>query len=243
MSRLTLSLVDIHKHYDNKEVLRGCSYVFEPGRIYAIIGPNGSGKSTLLRIGALLEPPGGGRVIYTDGDKHIPQDLSLRRRIGLLLPGGGLFNTSVFKNAAYGLKIRGYSTDVINDRVSSALKDVGLWQKRHQNALTLSTGEAQRLALVRTVVTLPEVLMLDEPTNSLDPASTLIIEEMIRKIMGTSSPTIIMVTHNIFQARRLADVVLFMYEGRIIAEGRGKEFFDNPPIQDRKIWEFVTGQY
>ena len=242
MSSLRISLKNITKRYNNKEILKDCSYDFETGKIHAIIGPNGSGKSTLLRISTLLEAPDTGRVVYTDGYSPLFDDLTLRRRISLLLPKGGLFNTTVFKNVSYGLKIRGFNKNSIFERVESVLKDVGLWEKRNQNARTLSTGEGQRLALARIIVLSPEVLFLDEPTKSLDPGSTAIIEDMIKKIKTMQTLTIIMVTHNMFQAQRLADRVLFMYEGRIVDEGTGADFFEIPTSRNEKAWRFITGK-
>jgi len=219
------------------------------------MGPNGSGKSTFLRICALLENPDGGEVIFIDDNiPHNPlsvednitlnpslkKDISLKRRITLVLPKIGLFNTTVFKNAAYGLKIRGFKKKEIEKRIDSVLELVGLAHKKESNALTLSSGETQRLGIARAIVMDPEVLFLDEPTASLDPHSTTIIEETISNIKNHHRVTIIMVTHNIFQAKRLADNVLFMYEGRIADHGPNKEFFESP--KDERAYRFITGQ-
>jgi tungstate transport system ATP-binding protein len=111
---------------------------------------------------------------------------------------------------------------------------------RDMNALTLSSGETQMLGIARAIVIKPEILFLDEPTASLDPHSTTVIEDIITRIREQNGMTIIMVTHNIFQAKRLADDVLFMYEGKIIDHGPNKEFFEKP--KDERAYRFITGQ-
>ncbi len=240
MSELGLTIKEIKKSYNGKVVLNDCSFVFDRGKTHVIIGPNGSGKSTLLRISALLEYPDEGKVIYHDDYKTFEDNVELYRRITLVFPKGGLFNITVFKNAAYGLKLRRINKGEVEKKVEDALRDVGLWEKRNQNALTLSTGEGQRLALARAMVLNPDVLFLDEPTASLDPRNTSIIEEIISNIKRRYMPTIIMVTHNMFQAQRLADSVIFVYEGQIVDGGPGNKFFENPT--DERAYKFITGQ-
>jgi len=204
------------------------------------MGPNGSGKSTFLRICSLLEEPDGGEVKFISGNNLASKDINLKRRITLVLPKIGVFNTTVFNNVAYGLKIRGLSKREINDRVNSVLDTVGLTHKKSENALTLSSGETQRLGIARAIAIRPEILFLDEPTASLDPQSTTIIEDLILRIRKQDSMIIVIVTHNVFQARRVADNVLFMYEGKIVDYGPNKEFFEKP--RDERAYRFITGQ-
>ncbi|NCO66978.1 MAG: ABC transporter ATP-binding protein [Nitrospirae bacterium CG_4_10_14_0_8_um_filter_41_23] len=237
---LRLTVSNISKNYNGKPVLRDCSFSFDSSGIYVLMGPNGSGKSTFLRICALLECPDSGEVNFSSGSNIVRKDTELRRRISLVLPKIGLFNTTVFKNVAYGLKIRGMKKKEIEERVDKALELVGLIHKKNHTALTLSSGETQRLGIARAMVIEPEILFLDEPTASLDPHSTTIIEEAITKLKGNNRLTIIMVTHNIFQAQRLADMVLFMYDGRIVDHGPNKEFFEKP--KDERAYRFITGQ-
>ena len=173
---LNLEAARLVKSYNGQAVLRECSFGFEAGRTYALLGQNGSGKSTFLRIAALLEPPDAGKVRYWDNDVALPHDLALRRRITLLLPRIGVFNTSVFRNVAYGLKIRGRGAQEVEDRVNDALGCVGLLHKRRQNALDLSSGETKRLGIARALVIEPEVFCLDEPTANLDQKHSDIIE-------------------------------------------------------------------
>jgi len=240
MNELKLTIKEIKKSYNSKLVLNNCSFEFDRGKTHVIIGPNGSGKSTLLRICALLEYPDSGKVIYHNDYKTFEDSVELRRRTTLVFPKGGLFNTTVFKNSAYGLKLRKINKKEREQKVEDVLRDVGLWKKRNQNALTLSTGEGQRLALARAMVLKPDVLFLDEPTASLDPGSTSIIEEIIGNIKRKYRPTIIMVTHNMFQAQRLADSVIFTFEGQILDSGPGDKFFENPT--DERAYKFITGQ-
>ena len=142
---LTLEVAGLAKSYNGQAVLQECSFAFDPGRTYALQGANGSGKSTLLRIAALLEAPDAGAVRYWDNDVELPHDLDLRRRLTLLLPRIGVFNTTVFHNVAYGLKIRGRSGQEVQDRVNEVLGTVGLLHKGRQNGLGLSSGETKRL--------------------------------------------------------------------------------------------------
>jgi tungstate transport system ATP-binding protein len=237
---LILTVSNISKNYNGKSVLTDCSFSFDSGGIYLLIGPNGTGKSTFLRICALLEDPDRGEVNFFSGNDIVNKDIKLRRRINLVLPKIGVFNTTVFKNVAYGLKIRGFKRGEIEERTNRVLDFVGLIQKKNLNALSLSSGETQRLGIARAMVIEPEILFLDEPTVSLDPHSTTIIEETITRIKEQNKLTIIMVTHNIFQAQRLADRVLFMYEGRIVDHGANREFFEKP--KDERAYRFITGQ-
>lgn len=237
---LRLTVSNISRNYNGKPVLKDCSFAFDGGCIYLLMGPNGSGKSTFLRICALLEDPDRGEVNFFSGNDIVRKDMELRRRISLVLPKIGIFNTTVFKNVAYGLKIRGFKKKEIEEKAHRALEFVGLIHKKDLNALTLSSGEAQRLGIARALVIDPEMLFLDEPTASLDPHSTAIIEETIMKVKERGKCTIIMVTHNIFQAKRLADRVLFMYDGMIVDHGLNKEFFEKP--KDERAYRFITGQ-
>jgi tungstate transport system ATP-binding protein len=262
---LKLTVSNICKSYNGIPALKDCSFSFEKKGIYVIVGPNGGGKSTFFRICALLEGPDRGKVEYFSCDKTsespmidnttsfnpplvrgelkkgtLKKDINLRRKICLVLPKIGLFNTTVIKNVAYGLKVRGFNTKHIKGKAEIALEHVGLINKKNHNALTLSSGEAQRLGIARAIVLEPEVLFLDEPTASLDPHSTAIIEKTIKRIKEENKRMIIMVTHNVFQGRRLADTVLFMYEGTIIDSGPNREFFEKPG--DERAYKFITGQ-
>jgi tungstate transport system ATP-binding protein len=205
----------VEKNYDGDSVLRDCSYVFEKTGVYAIMGPNGCGKSTFLRICALIEYPDRGEVSYFQNSEKVKHDISLKRRISLVLPGIGIFHTSVFKNVAYGLKLRRIQKDELRSRVDAALESVGLSHKRQQNALTLSSGEKQRLGLARVLAIEPDVIFLDEPTASIDVRNTEMVENIITKMRNDRRSLVVMATHDQAQAERLADRVLMITAGRV----------------------------
>jgi len=153
--------------------------------------------------------------LFSDGKSPLRHDLSLRQRITLVLARIGVFNTTVYKNVAYGLVIRGIHHREIDKKVSTSLAFVGLEHKKNQRALTLSSGETQRLGIARALAIEPEILFLDEPTASVDQENTEIIESIIRTMKNSGRTTVIMTTHDREQAERLADVLLFMKEGTI----------------------------
>jgi tungstate transport system ATP-binding protein len=180
------------------------------------MGPNGSGKSTFLRICALIEEPDNGEVNYYSVGLPVNKDIGLRRRITLLLPKIGVFNTTVYNNVAYGLKIRGLSGQDIEKKVIRALDFVVLSHKKTQRALTLSSGETQRMGIARALAIEPEILFLDEPTASVDLRNTEIIEEIIYNIHCEGKTAIIMATHNASQAEKIAGRILLMENRQII---------------------------
>ena len=213
---LEVEIAHTFKSYNGNPILRDCSFAFDRGRTYVLQGPNGSGKSTLFRILALLERPDRGSVSYRDNGGVLEKNLALRRRLTLVLPRTGIFNTTVFKNVAYGLKVRGVDRVTIKARVNDVLLAVGLDHKKGQRALELSSGETKRLGIARAMVINPEVFMLDEPTANIDPVNTAIIEDIILKMKQERQATIIMITHDPAQAQRLGDDLLLMQDGKII---------------------------
>ncbi len=232
---LGLTAINICKSYNGKPVLKDCSVSFDSAGIYILMGPNGSGKSTFLRICALLENPDEGKINYFSDNPLSPplsrrelkggvfsennilkRDIELKRRITLLLPRVGVFNTTVFKNAAYGLKIRGMGHDEIEKKVNTVLEFVGLAHKKNHNALTLSSGVVQRLGIARAMVIEPEALFFDEPTASVDQENTEIIERIILDMKKDDRSTIIVTTHDTAQAERLAGRMLIIQDGKII---------------------------
>ncbi|MDI6745304.1 MAG: ATP-binding cassette domain-containing protein [Thermodesulfovibrionales bacterium] len=216
--RLRLNISDVWKSYNGKPVLNACSFSFDRNGVYVLTGHNGSGKSTLLRICTLIEKPDKGEINYFSGDNIVSKDIGLRRRITLVLPGIGLFNTTVFNNTAYGLKIRGDKSKEAEKKVNDVLKFVGLIHKKNHNALTLSSGETQRLGIARAMVTEPEMLFLDEPTASIDNENTEIVENIILNMQKEGRTKIIIATHDMMQAERLADFMLLMDKGKIIRD-------------------------
>ena len=211
---LRLIVTNICKSYNGKPVLNDCSVSFESGGIYALMRPNGSGKSTFLRICSFLENPDKGEIKYFSEENFLKNNIELRRKITLVLPKAGIFNTTVFKNAAYGLSIRGAGKEEIEEKVSKILNFTGLAHKRNHNALTLSSGETQRLGIARAMVIEPDVLFLDEPTASVDQENTEIIENIILDLKKTGRSIVIVATHDTIQAERFSDKVLILRNGR-----------------------------
>jgi len=213
---LELEIVHAFKTYNGIPILRDCSFTFAGGRTYVLQGPNGSGKSTLFRMLALLEKPDRGTIAYQDNGLILENNLALRRRFTLVLPRTGIFNATVYQNVAYGLKIRGINRGEIETKVNEVLSAVGLAHKKRQRALELSSGETKRLGIARAMVINPEVLMLDELTANIDPANTVIIEDIIFQMKQNRQATILMITHDPAQAERLGDELLFMRDGKIV---------------------------
>ncbi len=212
---LELIVTNIFKRYDREPVLNGCSFSFNKSGTYVLTGPNGSGKSTFLRICSLLEEPDSGEVNFYSEGVLLKKDIELKRRITLLLPKIGVFNATAFKNVSYGLKIRNLKRDEIEKRVDRTLDFVGLSNKKNQNALTLSSGETQRLGIARALVIEPEIIFLDEPTASVDHKNIEIIEDIIFKMKNDGKSTVVITTHDMTQAERLADKILIMHNGKI----------------------------
>ncbi len=212
---LKLFVSNISKNYNGKEVLKDCSLSFEKSGVYVIMGSNGSGKSTFLRICSLLESPDGGNINYFSDSVELPKNINLQRRITLLLPEIGVFNTTVFKNVAYGLKIRGMKKKDIVEKVERALDFVGLFHKVNQNALTLSSGEIKRMGIARAIAIEPEIIFLDEPTASVDKANTELIENILIEMKRRFNTIIILTTHDITQAKRIGDVLFVVNNHKI----------------------------
>jgi len=236
---MNIVLDHVSKSYNGTAALRECSALISEGVLNAVIGPNGSGKSTLLRVASLLEHPDSGEVKYMDTTSTARADAGLKRKIAVVLAGDTLFNDTVFNNVAYGLKIRKTARSEIRDRVHTVLERFELSGKAHRSVRELSTGEMQRVAVARALVLEPEYLFLDEPTASLDPVNTEIIEDILRSVNRQRRMTILMVTHNMFQARRLASRIIFIYNGRVIEESNPEKFFADPEHEITR--KFVTG--
>lgn len=237
---MKIVLKNISKAYGNSIALDTCTMVIDEGTFHAIIGPNGSGKSTILRIASLLEAPDSGEVIYVNAAGILEKDIALRRKIAVVLPGDSLFHDTVFNNVAYGLHIRKMNREIISNKVHNILGKFRLSDKHKKSVLTLSSGQRQRVALARALVIEPQFLFLDEPTVSLDPSNAKRIEEVLRESKKNNQMTIVMITHNVFQAKRLADRVTFMYRGRVIESEDCVKFFNNP--ENELTLRFISGK-
>ncbi len=236
---MIVSVGDVWKRFDGTDVLRGVSLEVDRGETFALIGLSGSGKTTLLRLIHLLDSPTSGRIefdgVRTDAPERVR--LRLRRRMAMVFQRPSAFRTSVFDNVAYGLKIRGVRGEQLRRRVSQALETVELDGFERRDAHSLSGGELQRVALARSMVTDPDLLLLDEPMANLDPVNTRRVEDLIRRVIGELNATVIMATHDMAQGRRLASRVGVMMGGRLLQTGTPQEVFSRPG--DTEIAEFV----
>lgn len=226
---MNITIENLTKTY-KKTVLDIKHLEFEKGSFWGIIGPNGSGKSTLMKIIAGLDQASTGQVRYAG--HSISQ--SVRVSMTLVFQKPYLLRTSVYQNIAYPLQIRNIPQKEMRQRVDDTMEMLGIETLRDQRAWTLSGGEAQKVALARALVFRPQLLMLDEPTANIDPASILQLEKQIKEYYEVFKPTILMVTHNVQQAKRICDQVAFMYQGKVLEKGSLKHVFDqgeNPLVK------------
>jgi tungstate transport system ATP-binding protein len=225
--------------YGSRLVVNIESLKIQPGEILAIVGPSGAGKSTLLRLLNFLEAPDSGTVRFHQQAVdyfHIP--LQTKRAVTTVFQSPALLSGSVIANLQFGLRIRGMRDG--RDSIETMLERLGLSKLRHSAAQTLSGGEAQRVALARALILNPQVLLLDEPTANLDPYNVEMIETVIRELNQSHQVTMVLVTHNVFQARRLADRVALMLNGEIIEISDTQTFFENP--SDSRTRAFSRGE-
>lgn len=210
------------------------------GEILAVVGPSGAGKSTLLRLLNFLQPPTTGEVRFGDALYSASRDatLAMRRRVTTVFQRPVLLRRTVEANVAYGLRLRG--VDVGRADIDAALAEVGLTELAQQPARTLSGGEAQRVALARAMVLRPDALLLDEPTANLDPYNVGLIEQIVARLNRQHGTTIVLVTHNLHQARRLAHRALLLLEGRAVEVADTRTFFESPA--DPRTGAFVRGE-
>ncbi len=233
-------LRNLTKIYDDRRVLHIEHLDIRQGEIFGVVGPSGAGKSTLLRLLNFLEPPTSGTVHFfgTEFGPGKSVSLSKRRRVTTVFQRPILLNRSVWDNVSYGLRLRGRRN--ASQLIEKTLDQVGLMDLAHQRARTLSGGEAQRVALARAMVLQPDALLLDEPTANLDPYNVGLIEDIVQALNQEQGTTLVLVTHNVFQAKRLADRVALMLEGEVIEVADRETFFESP--SDPRTAAFVRGE-
>jgi tungstate transport system ATP-binding protein len=239
MSDAVYHLKNVVHGYDGRSVLQIDELQIFKREILALVGPSGAGKSTLLRLLNFLETPLQGTIEYRGCPFNATNDMPLaqRREVTTVFQRPLLLNRSVQDNVAYGLRLRGLNG---KHHITAALEKVGLVAMAKQEAKTLSGGEAQRVSLARATVLQPEVLLLDEPTANLDPYNVSVIEAIVKRLNQEAQTTMVLVTHNVFQARRLAHRVAFLLDGQIVEVGDKERFFDAP--RDARTAAFVRGE-
>jgi tungstate transport system ATP-binding protein len=209
------------------------------GQVFGLLGPTGSGKSTLLRMLAGLEPPTAGDLTWREGPFYagtIPQ--TVRQAATLVFQRPLPIRGSVRTNVELGLRIRGAPDS--QERVKDILARLRLDRVSGQSAATLSGGQLQLVAVARALVLRPEVLLLDEPTSHLDPAHVALVEDAVLQDHRERGTTVIWATHNLFQARRVADHVGLMLDGQLVEQQPTALFFDAP--KDQRTRDFVAGK-
>ncbi len=218
-------LREVTKIFDGTTALEGINLQVREGEILALLGPNGSGKTTLLKILAFLEKPSNGEVYFL-GRKVAKENLKqMRMECTMVFQKTVLFNTTVYNNVAYGSKIRKMPKNRIDEEVRRVLKLVKLEGFERRQAKKLSGGEQQRVALARALALNTKLLLLDEPTADLDPKNASIIEEVIATVNRELKTTVVMATHNMFQAQNLPNRIALINNGRISEVGTPKEIF------------------
>lgn len=237
-----LSLQDIQVTFNGTTVLDIDQLQFEQGQSYAIIGPSGAGKSTLLRALNLLQRPTRGQITFegTEVKYSGAERLKVQRNMAMVFQKPITFSGSVADNIALGLKLRGNNSQLIKERVANAMQMVGLSEYAQRAAATLSGGEAQRMALARALVVEPKVLLLDEPTANLDPANVAVMERIIGQVGEQLDTTIIMITHNLHQAKRVAKETIFLNRGKLIERGETTQLFTNSRQPETSM--FISGE-
>lgn len=226
---MPLTLNDVCFEVPNKRIIDHINVCISGNGITVILGPNGAGKSVLLRLLHGLLEPSSGEIMW--GGRELSEEV--RKRQALVFQRPVMMRRSVRDNIRFVLSLRGFKDH--QQRLEKALVAAGLDAQADQPAVKLSGGEQQRLAIARALATDPEVLILDEPSSNLDPGATLAIEQMIQRAQGAGTK-IILVTHDLGQAKRVGDEVIFMHQGRIVEHGACDTFFSNPKTEEARAY-------
>ncbi len=246
-----LRLDEVSIDYGPKPAVKQVSLSIHQGEVLALIGPSGCGKTTLLRtLNRLTEltpsATRGGRILLDGEDIHELPDTKLRARVAMVFQQPNPFPMSIFDNVAFGLREQSRKRPgrrALEPQVIDALRRAGLYEEVKDNldgpALRLSGGQQQRLCIARAIAPRPEVLLMDEPCSALDPISTATIEKLIGELRRELA--VVVVTHNLSQAQRIADKVAFMYLGDLIEYGSAEQVFDEP--RATRTRDYVTGAF
>lgn len=246
----SISVENLRAWYGEQLTLKEITVELDANKSTAIIGPSGCGKSTFVRcLNRLHETVPKGKIDGTirlgDEDLYTMDPVDVRRVIGMVFQRANPFPTmSIFDNVAIGLKLGGLrSKSELMDRVESSLRMAALWDevkdRLREPATALSGGQQQRLCIARALAIEPEVLLMDEPTSALDPSATLRVEELVEELKSTY--TVVIVTHNMQQAARVADKTAFFLNGELIEFGDTTKIFTKP--SDIRTEDYITGRF
>ncbi len=241
-----LEVKNIHKKFDATEVLMGVDLTVEKGDVVSILGPSGSGKTTLLRCINFLEKADEGELVFGEKTYHLPkvsrEDISaIRKRTGFVFQNYNLFaNKTVLHNVTLGLtSARHVHAKEAEKKALEVLRKVGMADYAGQYPSQLSGGQQQRVAIARALATDPDIIYFDEPTSALDPELTAEVLEVMREL-AHEGMTMIVVTHEISFAKEVSSKVVFMADGKVVEEGLGAEFFENPKMDRTKEFLRLT---
>jgi phosphate transport system ATP-binding protein len=244
-----LQTKNLNFFYGNFQALHDISMDIATNKVTAFIGPSGCGKSTFLRtMNRMHETVRNTRVeghLLLDGQNILDMDVTgVRRRVGMVFQKSNPFPKTIFDNVAYGLRVNGVGKkSTIDESVEKSLQRAALWtevkDKLNKPASALSGGQQQRLCIARALAVEPEVLLLDEPCSALDPIATLKIEELLFQIKDIT--TIVIVTHNMQQAARVADYTGFFFMGKLVEFNETRKIFQNPSKKETE--DYVTGRF
>lgn len=234
-----IEIYNLKKIFENNTVIDIPYLKIKKGKITAIIGPSGSGKSTLMALINGLAKPSEGKIIIEGEEFSANRDYSeyIRKQMTMVFQEPVMFKETLEKNIEYGLKLRGVKD--IKKKIFNISELLGIQDKLKQRASTLSGGEASRASLARAMVFEPKLLILDEPTSNLDPQNVAVIEAALKNMQKVLANTIIVVTHNMFQAKRIADEAVFLLDGKVVEFGAVNEIFENP--SDIRTARFISG--
>ena len=241
---------NLELYYGDNKALKNINLDIESKKVTALIGPSGCGKSTFLRtlnrmndlidnVKITGEITIGGKNIYKDID-----EIDLRKKVGMVFQKPNPFPMSIYDNVAYGPRLHGVKDKkTLDGIVEKSLKGAALWDevkdRLKKSALGLSGGQQQRLCIARTIAVSPEIILMDEPTSALDPISTIKMEELMYELK--KKYTVIIVTHNMQQAGRIADKTAFFLSGEVVEYGDTSDIFYKP--RDKRTEDYITGRF
>ena len=245
-----IQVKNLELFYGDNKALKNINLDIESKKVTALIGPSGCGKSTFLRtlnrMNDLIDNVKitgeiiiGGKNIYKDID-----EIDLRKKVGMVFQKPNPFPMSIYDNVAYGSRIHGVKNkETLDEIVEKSLMGAALWEevkdRLKKSALGLSGGQQQRLCIARTIAVSPEIILMDEPTSALDPISTIKMEELMYELK--KKYTVVIVTHNMQQAGRIADKTAFFLSGEVVEYGDTSDIFYKP--RDKRTEDYITGRF